>query len=291
MKQWHMIIDVSKCEDCNNCLLACKDEHLGNEWPGYTASQPRHGHRWISVERKERGQFPLVQVAYLPTPCQQCADAPCVAKSNGAIQQRQDGIVVIDPENAKGNTQLVNSCPYGAIFWNEEVQVAQKCTMCAHLLDNGWKQTRCVQACPTGALQLKFMDEHETRRLMQSEQLSILHPEFKTAPRVLYKNLRLFDRCFIAGSVAFEKHDLVDCAANVRVELALSDGSIRATETNAFGDFCFDGLEASGSSYEIVLDIPGYAPRRIPVSALRASVNIGTLCLEPLFAAASGEGT
>ena len=35
MKSWHVIIDVANCEDCNNCLLACKDEHLDNAWPGY----------------------------------------------------------------------------------------------------------------------------------------------------------------------------------------------------------------------------------------------------------------
>ncbi|WP_211289551.1 hypothetical protein [Sporomusa silvacetica] len=34
MKKWHLIIDVEKCEDCNNCHMACKDEHVGNEWPG-----------------------------------------------------------------------------------------------------------------------------------------------------------------------------------------------------------------------------------------------------------------
>jgi Fe-S-cluster-containing dehydrogenase component len=25
MKKWRMIIDVARCEDCNNCTLACKD--------------------------------------------------------------------------------------------------------------------------------------------------------------------------------------------------------------------------------------------------------------------------
>ena len=26
MKPWYMIVDVAKCENCNNCFLACKDE-------------------------------------------------------------------------------------------------------------------------------------------------------------------------------------------------------------------------------------------------------------------------
>jgi Fe-S-cluster-containing dehydrogenase component len=28
MKKWNLIIDIEKCEDCNNCFLACKDEHV-----------------------------------------------------------------------------------------------------------------------------------------------------------------------------------------------------------------------------------------------------------------------
>ena len=42
MKKWNLIIDVEKCEDCNNCFLACKDEHMYNDWPGYALPQPRH---------------------------------------------------------------------------------------------------------------------------------------------------------------------------------------------------------------------------------------------------------
>ena len=37
MKKWNMIIDVAKCHDCNNCFLACKDEHVENDWPPYSA--------------------------------------------------------------------------------------------------------------------------------------------------------------------------------------------------------------------------------------------------------------
>ncbi len=59
MKRWYFIIDVGKCWDCNNCFISCKDEHEGNDWPGYTHAQPRHEHRWIDVKRCERGQYPL----------------------------------------------------------------------------------------------------------------------------------------------------------------------------------------------------------------------------------------
>jgi Fe-S-cluster-containing dehydrogenase component len=52
MKKWMLIIDVEKCENCNNCFLSCKDEHVGNDWPGYAAPQPDQGPTWIAIGSK-----------------------------------------------------------------------------------------------------------------------------------------------------------------------------------------------------------------------------------------------
>jgi Fe-S-cluster-containing dehydrogenase component len=70
-----------------------------------------------------------------------------------------DGIVIIDPVKAKGQKAIVNSCPYRVIFWNAELEIPQKCTLCAHRLDEGEKQPRCVEACPTGALVFGDLDD------------------------------------------------------------------------------------------------------------------------------------
>ena len=110
MEKWHLIIDIEKCEDCNNCFLACKDEHVDNNWPGYTLSQPRHGHRWMNILRKERGQYPIIDVAYLPVPCMHCNNAPCVkAAKDGGMYKRDDGIIMIDPAKATGQKSLIKS--------------------------------------------------------------------------------------------------------------------------------------------------------------------------------------
>src|SRR6266403_223401 len=152
MKKWAMIVDVAKCINCNNCVLATKDEHIGNEFPGYAAPQPAHGHEWISIERHTRGSGSMVDVSYVPTMCNHCDDAPCVkAAGDGAVYKRSDGIVIIDPVKARGRKELVSSCPYGQITWNEEEQVPQSWIFDAHLLDQGWTKPRCVQACRTRA--------------------------------------------------------------------------------------------------------------------------------------------
>ncbi len=41
MKKWNLIVDVAKCTNCNLCTLANQDEHVGNEFEGYSAPMPR----------------------------------------------------------------------------------------------------------------------------------------------------------------------------------------------------------------------------------------------------------
>jgi Fe-S-cluster-containing dehydrogenase component len=276
MKKYYFIIDVAKCWDCNNCFIACNDEHQGNDWPGYTLAQPRHDHRWMDVMRMERGQFPLIDVAYRPTPCMHCQDAPCVKASNGAITHREDGIVLIDPEKSKGMKDLVKSCPYGAIYWNEESNVPQKCTMCAHLLDDGWKKPRCVQACFTGALRFEQLEEDELSALIESEGLEQLHPERGTRPNVFYKNLHRFDKVFIAGSVALQEGGILDCVKGAKVSLYHNNTKISEVVTDAFGDFKFDQLTENSGGYSVEIETERKSPQPLQVE-LGKSLNLGTI--------------
>lgn len=266
MKKWIMIIDIAKCENCNNCFLSCKDEHCGNDWPGYAVSQPLHGQRWMNILRKERGQFPRIDVAYLPKPCLHCDDAPCVQKAGGAIRKRPDGIVIIDPEAARGREDLRAACPYGAIWWDAEVQVPQKCTFCAHLLDDGWRAPRCVQACPTGALSARWVEISEIPALMAAEDLEALEADGTGATfGVYYRNLYRYRSCFISGSVAVEKNGTADCVEEANVILYKGGAEIARTRTDVFGDFKFDGLPADSGRYHLDVAWRDEKARRIEV--------------------------
>jgi Fe-S-cluster-containing dehydrogenase component len=278
MNTWRMIIDVARCLDCNNCTLACKDEHVDNEWPGYTLAQPRHGHRWIDIERTERGQFPLIDVAYMPVLCMHCEDAPCVKASDGAITRRADGIVLIDPVKSRGRLDLVGSCPYGLIWWNEAEQTPQKCTLCAHLLDEGWKQPRCVQACPTGALRVELLDDEAMRLKAETEKLECLHPEFKTKPHAYYRNIYRYASCFIGGSLAVTKDGVEECLSGADVSLIYKGREVGKTATDVFGDFRFDGL-AAGEEYTVQIAAESRQAKTLTVKNMEKGKSLGTILL------------
>jgi Fe-S-cluster-containing dehydrogenase component len=277
MKRYHLIIDVEKCENCNNCFLACKDEHVGNDWPGYTLPQPNLGSSWIRVLTRERGTYPQIDVAYLPVPCMHCDDAPCIKASDGAISKRLDGIVLIDPLKAKGRKDLATTCPYQAIQWNEEQQVLQKCTLCAHLLDRGWEKPRCVQSCPTGALAFRLLDDKEMEKLVREERLEAYKPKAGTKPTFFYKNLTRFTTCFVAGSVAAKVDGREDCVEGAVVTLFDASGTEKGTaRSDAFGDFKFDGLEPASGTYTVRVRVTGREVGPIEVF-LEESVSMGVI--------------
>jgi Fe-S-cluster-containing dehydrogenase component len=280
MKKWNLIIDVGRCMNCNLCALACQDEYVGNTFPGYSAEMPKHGHRWINIHRKERGQAPMVDVAYLPTMCNHCDAPPCLkAARDGAVRKRDDGIVIIDPERAKGQRQLVEACPYGHIWWNEEKQLPQHWIFDAHLLDQGWKKTRGAQACPTGAMWTAHIDDAGMARLAESERLEVLHPEYGTKPRVYYKNLARFAKCFIGGSLAAEARGMVDCVEGATVSLSKEGAKIAEVASNNYGDFKFDRLDENSGTYQVEIHTANYPTKTLEVE-LAGSVYLGVIDLE-----------
>ena len=267
MKQNYIVVDVNLCHDCNNCFIACKDEHYMNSWLPYTDEQERHGPRWMNIQRKERGQYPRISVNFLPMPCQHCSDAACIKAFPDIISKREDGIVLIDAEKAKGKKDIAESCPYGAIYYNEEKDVAQKCTMCAHILDGKAESClsmpRCVHACPTGAMSFYNVEADEFAKIIEAEGLESYKPELGGGG-VYYKNLYMYTKNFIAGGILKDG----ECAEGVTVGLKGAD--VPDQVTNYFGDFWFDNL-AEGT-YTIVVN--GQDAKEVSITT---SLNVGSI--------------
>lgn len=265
------VFDAAKCNGCHACQVACKDEHCGNDWMPYAKPQPETGHFWYKMNEYVRGTLPKVKVAYVPTMCVHCDEAPCISACvHGAITKREDGLVLVEPAKCNGCQLCVPACPYKAITFNRALRIAQKCTGCAHLLDRGWpiNEPRCVDACITGAL--VFGEESELADVIA--QAEVIEPKDgdPLKPRVYYLNL---PKRFIAGTVYDPKAEEVVIGATVTLA---GDSSATAT-TDEFGDFWFEGLEVG--NYTVKIEASGFPAKEIEAISTVEDVNLGDIAL------------
>lgn len=266
-------VDIAKCNGCYNCQLACKDEHADNDWRPYAAPQPETGHFWAKLHEHIGGTIPKVKMHYEPRLCNHCDNPTCVAACKfGAYYRREDGLLILDPEKCTGCRECEKACPYDAIYFNEDAKICQKCTGCAHLLDNGHKLPRCVDACPTDAL--GFGDEADLQDFINGA--DVLQPQTANAPRVYYRNR---PGRFIGGTVYDPVEEDILEGAKVRATIG---GKTYQTVTDEFGDFWFYDLptgkykvviEAKGFEFKVFDDVDATAPDNY-------GVNLGDIPLD-----------
>ena len=233
----------------------------------YAADQPMTGHFWCKVEEKVRGSVPVVRVSYTPLVCGHCDDAPCAAAAkDGAVYRHDDGLVVIDPAKAKGQKQIVDACPYHAIYWNDELQIPQKCTGCAHLLDGDEPISIPVASTTaTSMLSLSAMKPISTSR-----EPKCCTPNGRRKPRVFYRGL---PKKFVAGTV----YDPVakDVVIGAKVKAEGESGSFEA-ETDDWGDFWLRDLP--DGDWTIAIEADG-KKKVLETSTREKDVGLGDIAL------------
>ena len=259
------VFDGSKCNGCYNCQLACKDETVGNDWLPYSLSQPEVGHFWCKVQETTHGQTPRVRVEYKPMLCNHCENAPCIEAFPEVIYKREDGLVIIDPIKAKGVEGIEDACPYGYIYYNDDLGIAQKCTGCAHLVDRG-EVPHCVDLCVSGAL--RFGDYEEFADELKDAEFFV---DPAVGPHVYYINL---PHLFVAGDVWDPEEDEIIEGAKVTIE---GEGVSRTELTDDYGDFWFRGLLPG--SYHLSIAAEGFKGRELDIE-LTESLNVGDFPLE-----------
>ena len=102
--QWAMVIDLERCDGCKMCTTACQETH-------FTGDQ-----EWIKVfeVKDEAGN-----TVFLPRPCMQCENAPCLNVCPvGATFRNENGTVLIDHELCIGCRFCMAACPYDARSFN-----------------------------------------------------------------------------------------------------------------------------------------------------------------------------
>lgn len=183
--KYALLIDMSRCVGCRTCTVACKMEnHVAGGINRMRVFNPEGN---LHFDRPV-GTFPHLRMYWTPVSCQHCDEAPCVkACPSGALSKRTDGIVDLNKAKCIGCHYCNWVCPYDAAQFDEEAGVSDKCTLCAHRIDQG-EEPFCVVCCPARALKLIDMNNPDSAAvaLLNRRSNKALLPEKGTRPSNRY---------------------------------------------------------------------------------------------------------
>ncbi len=182
-KQLGLVIDQERCIGCEACTVACKNENRGSV--GFIRVKTEH------ASRKDipHGTFPNVCMTFMPLVCNHCDNPPCAeACPIEAIQKRSDGIVVLDQDLCDGCQSCLDACPYHAITFDAENDLAEKCNLCRHRIE-AELEPFCVVCCEGQAIYYGDLGNPNSAagRLASSEAAFSLMPELATGPTICYR--------------------------------------------------------------------------------------------------------
>ena len=209
LRRLAMVIDLRYCDGCQSvgkppqCTEACIQGHF--------APQPME---WIQVYE---APLPGGGTQFIPTPCQQCQNAPCVNVCPvGATFSTPEGVVLIDQNRCIGCRLCMEACPYDRRFFNwgdapipseatwmqydpmhqspAQKGTVMKCDFCPDFASAG-KLPYCSQACPNHAIYYGDLEEDlatngnevvKLSRLLSEDSTYRLKENLGTQPRVYY---------------------------------------------------------------------------------------------------------
>ena len=199
---WGMLLDITKCIGCGNCVRACAME---NDVPdGYfrTWVERYHVSDWhienpvVDSPNGGKDGFPQSALTggknfFVPKLCNHCADSPCTQVCPvGATFHTEDGVVLIDYNYCLGCRYCIQACPYGCRFFHPERHTAEKCTLCYHRITKGLT-TACCESCPTGARQLADLKNPKDpiHEFLKTHTVQVLKPHLATGAKMFYNGL------------------------------------------------------------------------------------------------------
>ena len=121
------------------------------------------------------------------------------------------------------------------------------------------------------------VEDEEMARIAREQHLEVMKPELHSRPRVYYRNLWRYSKCFIGGSVAEEKNGIVDCVEGASVQLIRDGASLAVTTTDNYGDFKFDKLDENSGRYAVQVFSSGRT--KTLEATLGTSINLGEIRL------------
>ena len=138
-----IVTDLNRCVGCLGCIVACKtvnDVRVGS----FRNKVLRQG----PFPREEGGNWPDIDMYFLPVSCQHCASPECVTvcPTGASHINEEDGTVQIDRDQCIGCGACLTACPYGCRYVDVDTSVAEKCDLCASITSEGGLP-QCVTQC------------------------------------------------------------------------------------------------------------------------------------------------
>jgi hypothetical protein len=122
------------------------------------------------------------------------------------------------------------------------------------------------------------VDDAEMGKIAREQGLEVMKPDLGTKPRVYYKNLWRYSKCFIGGSVSMEANGVVDCVEGAAVRLLKGGAMVAQAATDNYGDFKFDRLDENSGEYTVEISAAGRAKKTLSAQ-LGVSINLGEIRL------------
>jgi len=157
MVQKGFYYNQNDCIGCHACVIACKVQNQVN--PSMA---------WRKVEAFSTTVNGRDVVRYLSSACHHCADPQCVkvCPVQAFSKREEDGLVVQNHDLCLGCGNCVQSCPYGSPQLNLLEGIAEKCSGCPELVEQGLPPA-CVSGCPVQVLKMVDLAKADSAGAMQ----------------------------------------------------------------------------------------------------------------------------